>query len=84
MHPVLSSPFLKLLFFYLVHTSHPESRVRHWNAYMLFYEAANEIKKTQDNRKEQDRYYMYMYIDTCTCTHNFVKIKFFLVFPSYK
>ncbi|XP_019859988.1 PREDICTED: ubiquitin carboxyl-terminal hydrolase 24-like [Amphimedon queenslandica] len=37
-----------------VHTSHPESRVRHWNAYMLFYEAANEIKKTQDTRKEQD------------------------------
>ena len=23
---------------------------------MLFYEAANEIKKTQDTRKEQDRY----------------------------
>ena len=25
----------------VVHGSHPDSRVRHWNAYMLFYEAVH-------------------------------------------
>ena len=27
------------------HSSHPETRVRYWNAYMLFYEAVNHPNK---------------------------------------
>ena len=35
----------------LVHSTNPETRIRYWNAYMLFYEAINRPQKLVAPRK---------------------------------
>ena len=37
--------FDTLYFLSSAHSSHPETRIRYWNAYMLFYEAIEHPKK---------------------------------------
>lgn len=37
-----------------VHNSHPETKVRHWNAYMLFYEAVHPVTHTDKPAPSED------------------------------
>ena len=57
---------------FIVHGSHPESRVRHWNAYMLFYEAVNPVSKEPPSGKAE--IIRCVCVCVCVCVHVHVRV----------